>query len=47
MFRLDAPAIPSDIHVIDQMPRNENGKVDRRAVAAWLDAREAARADVI
>lgn len=34
--RLDDPAVPRTVLQIDQMPRNENGKIDRRAVAAWL-----------
>jgi D-alanine--poly(phosphoribitol) ligase subunit 1 len=38
--RLENPAVPKTIHLIDQMPRNENGKIDRRAVASWLDAGE-------
>jgi D-alanine--poly(phosphoribitol) ligase subunit 1 len=42
--RLEAQAIPKTIHLIDQMPRNENGKIDRRAVASWLDTAEAERA---
>jgi acyl-CoA synthetase (AMP-forming)/AMP-acid ligase II len=40
-------AIPKIIHVVEQMPRNENGKIDRRAVAACIDAREADRAGVL
>lgn len=39
--RLEAHAIPKTIHLIDQMPRNENGKIDRHAVATWLDTAEA------
>ena len=42
--RLDAQVIPKAIHLIDQMPLNENGKIDRGAVAAWLDTAEAGRA---
>jgi D-alanine--poly(phosphoribitol) ligase subunit 1 len=45
--RLDAPAIPGAIHLIDQMPRNENGKIDRRAVASWLDVAEGERAGML
>jgi hypothetical protein len=26
--------------VIDRMPRNDNDKLDRKAVAAWFDAQE-------
>ena len=37
-IRLETQAIPKSLHLIDQMPRNENGKIDRRAVATWLDA---------
>lgn len=35
--RLEQQAIPEVIRIIDQMPRNENGKIDRNAVQAWLD----------
>ncbi len=46
-LRLENPAVPKIIHFIEQMPRNENGKIDRRAVAAWLDSAEAERADMV
>jgi len=46
-LRLENPAVPKIIHLIEQMPRNENGKIDRRAVAAWLDSAEAERADMV
>ncbi|MBV8775679.1 MAG: AMP-binding protein [Alphaproteobacteria bacterium] len=36
--RLEAAAIPKTIRFVDRMPRNDNGKIDRRAVAAWLAA---------
>jgi D-alanine--poly(phosphoribitol) ligase subunit 1 len=36
--RLEPEALPEIIRVIDRMPLNENGKIDRNAVAAWLDA---------
>lgn len=36
--QLDRQAIPELFRVIDRMPRNENGKIDRQAVEAWLDA---------
>jgi len=45
--RLENPAVPKTIHLIDHMPRNENGKIDRRAVAAWLDAAEGERAGML
>ena len=45
--RLEAHAIPKTIHLIDEIPRNENGKIDRRAVAAWLDTAEPERADML
>src|SRR5258708_21405132 len=45
--RLETAAVPKTIHLVDQMPRNENGKIDRRAVASWLAATETARANVL
>jgi acyl-coenzyme A synthetase/AMP-(fatty) acid ligase len=36
--RLEAHAVPSLIKRIEQLPRTDNDKLDRRAVAAWLDA---------
>ena len=42
-IRLETPAIPKTIHLIDHMPRTENGKIDRRAVVAWLDAGQTAQ----
>jgi D-alanine--poly(phosphoribitol) ligase subunit 1 len=38
-LRLEYQAIPEIICRIERMPRNENGKIDRQAVIAWLDAR--------
>jgi len=35
---LERHAIPSTIRVIEHMPHTENDKLDRRAVAEWLDA---------
>ncbi|HEY5879266.1 MAG TPA: amino acid adenylation domain-containing protein [Nakamurella sp.] len=29
--------VPSSIHALDMMPLNSNGKIDRRALAQWLD----------
>jgi amino acid adenylation domain-containing protein len=29
--------VPSSIHALDTMPLNSNGKIDRRALAHWLD----------
>ncbi len=37
--RIESYAIPAIIRVINAMPRNENGKLDRRAVERWLAAR--------
>ena len=45
--RLETPAIPKTIHLIDHMPRNENGKIDRGAVAAWLAGAEGERASML
>ncbi len=36
-LRLESQAVPQSIRLIDHMPRNENGKIDRRAVAAWVE----------
>jgi D-alanine--poly(phosphoribitol) ligase subunit 1 len=36
--RLEAHAVPYIIKCIEQMPRSDNHKLDRRAVAVWLDA---------
>jgi D-alanine--poly(phosphoribitol) ligase subunit 1 len=38
--RLDDSAVPRTVLRIDRMPRNENGKIDRRAVEAWFDRGE-------
>jgi D-alanine--poly(phosphoribitol) ligase subunit 1 len=38
--RLDDAAVPRAVLQIDQMPYNENGKIDRAAVKAWYDAAE-------
>jgi D-alanine--poly(phosphoribitol) ligase subunit 1 len=38
--RLDDAAVPRIVRLIDQMPYNENDKIDRAAVAAWFDAAE-------
>jgi D-alanine--poly(phosphoribitol) ligase subunit 1 len=38
--QLEAHAIPSIIRWIDLIPRNQNDKLDRQRVAAWLDAQE-------
>jgi acyl-coenzyme A synthetase/AMP-(fatty) acid ligase len=35
--RLEPQAIPRTIRLIDRMPRNENGKIDRRTVEVWLN----------
>ncbi len=42
-LRLESQAVPQVIHLIDHMPRNENGKIDRQAVSVWVDARQAGR----
>ncbi len=42
-LRLETQAIPRVMRLIEEMPRNENGKIDRRAVAAWLEAGRADR----
>jgi D-alanine--poly(phosphoribitol) ligase subunit 1 len=42
--RLDDAAVPRSVLPIDQMPYNENGKIDREAVAAWFEAHERRRA---
>jgi acyl-coenzyme A synthetase/AMP-(fatty) acid ligase len=34
--RLEAHAVPKIIKLIKHLPRTENDKLDRRAVAAWL-----------
>lgn len=31
--------VPKSVHVIDEMPVNGNGKVDRNALRCWLDDR--------
>ena len=36
--RLDDAAVPRTVLLIDQMPYNENGKIDRNAVQAWFAA---------
>jgi acyl-coenzyme A synthetase/AMP-(fatty) acid ligase len=36
--RLDDAAVPRTVLLIDQMPYNENGKIDRAAVEAWFAA---------
>jgi D-alanine--poly(phosphoribitol) ligase subunit 1 len=38
--QLEFHAIPSIIRWIDLMPRNQNDKLDRQGVAAWLDSQE-------
>lgn len=38
--RLDDAAVPRTVRLIDQMPYNENGKIDRGAVEAWFAAAE-------
>jgi D-alanine--poly(phosphoribitol) ligase subunit 1 len=38
--QLEAHAVPSIIRLIDQMPRTQNDKLDRQAVAEWLDSHE-------
>ena len=40
-LRLESPAIPKIFHLVEALPRNENGKIDRRAVAALLEAKRA------
>jgi D-alanine--poly(phosphoribitol) ligase subunit 1 len=40
--KLEAHAVPYLIKPIQQLPRTENHKLDRRAVAAWLDAADGA-----
>ncbi|WP_327070948.1 amino acid adenylation domain-containing protein [Kitasatospora sp. NBC_01250] len=37
--RLPAYMVPKSVHVIDEMPVNGNGKVDRNALRCWLDDR--------
>jgi acyl-coenzyme A synthetase/AMP-(fatty) acid ligase len=29
---------PADIHVLEQLPRNANGKPDRGALAKWIES---------
>jgi len=36
---LPAYMVPRSVHVIDEMPVNSNGKVDRTALRAWLGNR--------
>ena len=38
--RVDDPAVPRTVLLIDQMPYNENGKIDRGAVEAWFNVAE-------
>lgn len=38
--KVEAHAVPVAVRVIDRMPRNDNDKLDRKAVTAWFDAQE-------
>jgi D-alanine--poly(phosphoribitol) ligase subunit 1 len=38
--KVEAHAVPVAVRVIDRMPRNDNDKLDRKAVTAWFDAEE-------
>ena len=38
--KVEAHAVPVAVRVIDTMPRNDNDKLDRKAVTAWFDAQE-------
>jgi D-alanine--poly(phosphoribitol) ligase subunit 1 len=39
--KVEAHAVPVAVRLINRMPRNDNDKLDRKAVAAWFDAEEA------
>jgi acyl-CoA synthetase (AMP-forming)/AMP-acid ligase II len=39
--RLPSYMVPSCIHLMTELPLNGNGKVDRKALLAWLDAEAA------
>jgi len=38
--KVEAHAVPVAVRMIDRMPRNDNDKLDRKAVTAWFDAEE-------
>ena len=40
--QLPSYMVPRSIHVLDQLPLNPNGKIDRAAVRRWLDDQLAA-----
>ena len=44
--KLEAHAVPSIIRSIEHLPRTNNDKLDRRAVAAWLDTSDSGVAAV-
>jgi D-alanine--poly(phosphoribitol) ligase subunit 1 len=39
--KIEAHAVPVAVRMIDQMPRNDNDKLDRKAVAIWFESEEA------
>jgi D-alanine--poly(phosphoribitol) ligase subunit 1 len=39
--KVEAHAVPVAVALIDQMPRNDNDKLDRKAVAAWYEQEKA------
>ena len=39
--KIEAHGVPVGVKLIDRMPRNDNDKLDRKAVAAWFEAQEA------
>ena len=39
--KVEAHAVPVAVRLIERMPRNDNDKLDRKAVAAWFEAEEA------
>jgi pyochelin synthetase len=38
-LRLPAYMLPSSIEVVDALPRNENGKIDRKRLTSWLSSK--------
>jgi D-alanine--poly(phosphoribitol) ligase subunit 1 len=39
--KVESHAVPVAVRLIDHMPRNDNDKLDRKAVAAWFDQQKA------